>query len=193
MCFDPQRHRRRSLRLKGYDYAQAGLYFVTICAHERECLFGEIADGEMVLNEYGQIVREEWLRSFDLRAEVERDEFVVMPNHFHGIMVLHDGRGTARRAPTVERFGHPVSGSLPTVMRAFKSAVTRRINRIRTTPGTPVWQRNYYEHIIRNDDKLQRIREYITNNPAYWTMDIENPNHDGRHDEVAPKDFLDTL
>ena len=93
--------------------------------------------------------------------------------------MIVNGRGTMHRAPTVERFGKPVSGSLPTILRAFKAAVTRRINRKHCTPGQPVWQRNYYEHIIRNDYSLNRIREYIYYNPQRWHLDRYNPEATG--------------
>ena len=170
---DPDRHHRRSVRLKGHDYAQPGAYFVTVCTRERECLLGEVADGEIRLNEHGMAVREEWLRTAQLRETVELDAFTIMPNHMHGIIVITNGRGTARRAPT-ERFGKPVANSIPTIMRAFKSASTKRINEMRYTPGTPVWQRNCHEHVIRNDDELKVIRQYTLSNPANWTAD-ENP------------------
>ena len=172
----PKRRNRRSIRLKGYDYAGAGAYFVTICAQNRECLYGEIMNGKMVLKDAGEIVADEWIKTGDIRDKIILDEWVVMPNHFHGILVIDDRRGTARRAPTVEQFGKPVSGSIPTIIRAFKSAVTKRINEMRKTPGVKIWQRNYYEHVIRNDNELNRIREYITNNPAQWELDRENPN-----------------
>jgi len=125
------------------------------------------------LNEHGMAVREEWLRTAQLRETVELDAFTIMPNHMHGIIVITNGRGTARRAPT-ERFGKPVANSIPTIMRAFKSASTKRINEMRYTPGTPVWQRNCHEHVIRNDDELKVIRQYTLSNPANWTAD-ENP------------------
>ena len=148
--FDPEKHHRRSIRLGGYDYSQAGAYFVTVCTRNRECLFGEIIDGEMRLNDAGRMVDSEWLNTPRIRPQVELDGYIVMPNHVHGIIcVVDDGRGTARRAPTVERFGCPVPGSLPTIVRAFKSAATKQINTLRGTPGTPVWQRNYYEYVIR--------------------------------------------
>jgi REP element-mobilizing transposase RayT len=167
---DPDRHHRQSTRLKGYDYAQPGAYFVTVCTRDRECLLGDIVDGEMRLNEYGMAVREEWLRTAQLRETVELDACTIMPNHVHGIVVITNGRGTARRAPT-ERFGKPVADSIPTIMRAFKSASTKHINVIRRTPGTPVWQRNYYEHVVRDDEELKAIRQYILSNPANWTTD----------------------
>jgi REP element-mobilizing transposase RayT len=124
----------------------------------------------MRLNEYGMAVREEWLKTAELRENVEVDASMIMPNHLHGIVVITNGKGTARRAPT-ERFGKPVADSIPTIMRAFKSASTKNINEIRNTPGTPVWQRNYYEHVIRDDEELKAIRQYILSNPANWTTD----------------------
>lgn len=176
MKYDPDKHTRRSIRLHEYDYTQPGAYFVTICIHQRECLLGEIVDGLMSTNSWGEIVRDEWLQTAILRPGVELDVFVVMPNHFHGIIsIASDRRGTARRVPTREQFGGPVSGSVPTLIRAFKSATTRRINAIRDTPGLPVWQRNYYEHIIRSEEALNSAREYIANNPLRWHLDCENP------------------
>lgn len=181
---------RRSIRLQGYDYTQDGAYFITICAHERACSFGDIVDGVMRLNALSKIVHEEWLKSAILRPRVMLGEFVVMPNHIHGVIMLTNGgdtmsgRGTLQRAPTttvttVERFGKPVSNSIPTIIRLFKSATTKRINEQRNTPCAPVWQRNYYEHIVRNDGDLRRIREYIVNNPAQWNSDRQNPNRVG--------------
>ena len=191
MMFDPQKHHRRSIRLKGYDYTQPGVYFITICTQNRLCLFGEVVDGEMVLNELGEIVRNEWLKTAQLRSRVVLDEFVIMPNHMHGIIILIDsnGRGTlqraptAQRAPTIEQFGKPTSDSIPTIVRLFKSATTHRINALRGTPGLPVWQRNYYEHIVRNEQSLNRIRQYIAENPLLWHLDRENPNAQGK-DEI---------
>jgi REP element-mobilizing transposase RayT len=160
--------------LEGYDYSQAGAYFITVCTRNRECVLGDIADGEMRLNDAGRVVVEEWMKSADIRKEIELDAFVIMPNHIHGIIVI-DGRGTARRAPTCERFGQPTAGSIPTIVRAFKSACTIRINDMRNSRGTPFWQRNYYEHVIRDEDDLNRIRQYIMDNPARWAEDENNP------------------
>ena len=135
----------------------------------------------MVLNPLGQAIQEEWLRTVIIRPYVELDEYIVMPNHVHGIiMVKEHGRGTMHRAPTIERFGKPVSGSLPTIVRGFKSASTKRINRLRGTPGQHVWQRNYYEHIIRDERSLNRIRQYIFNNPQQWHVDRYNPDGAGQ-------------
>ena len=217
MKYDPARHHRRSIRLRGYDYTQAGAYFITICTQGREYLFGEVADDEMHLNEYGRIVRDVW---FDLPNHVSNvvlDAFVVMPNHVHGIVVIVngdvvgvgvDGAGsvgagsvgagsepaptvttttTAEPAPTAttttpaptttaEPTPTPTKRhGLPEIVRQFKTFSARRINEHRGTTGTPVWQRNYYEHIIRDDASLNRIRQYILNNPIKWAQDKENP------------------
>ncbi len=172
MRYDSDKHHRRSIRLRAYDYSQAGAYFITLCVHDRACLFGDIADGVMHLNDLGRAVESEWLHTRGVRPQVELDEYVVMPNHFHGIVVVVDmGRGVLQYAPT---FRSP-SRSVGAVVRGFKSAVTRRINQMRQTPGLPVWQRNYYEHIIRSERELARIRQYIVNNPAQWASDRENP------------------
>ena len=190
MRYDPEKHHRRSIRLKGYDYTQAGAYFVTICTHERECLFGEVINGQVRLSRWGEIVYEEWFRTAELRPYVRLypDEFVVMPNHVHGIIWIVEttdsttaGTGTAAPCPNnppcpnpkTEQFARPVSGSIPTIVRAFKAATTKRINEQRNTPGAPVWQRNYYEHVIRNDKALRRIRTYILANPDNWVRDPE--------------------
>lgn len=206
MNYDPERHHRRSIRLKGYDYTQPGAYFITIVTQNRECVFGEIADGVMRLNEYGGIVGEEWFKTADLRPYVElnHDEFVVMPNHIHGIIWIaeHDGAhvGAQRhcaptgirvpadvRIPTDAKPAIPavnvMPGSIGAIVRAFKSATTKRINEMRGLPGAPVWQRNYYEHIIRGERALERIRQYIAENPIRWHLDRENPNATGQDAE----------
>jgi len=171
--YNPDIHHRRSIRLKGYDYSQAGLYFITICTKNREHLFGQIENGIMILNEFGEIANNEWLKTADIRDNVELLEYIIMPNHMHGIILLNDmddRRGTARRAPTMQ-FGKPIPRSLPTIIRSFKSAVTKQINILRNMPGVPVWQRNYYEHIIRNEKSYYQIAEYIRNNPLKWQDD----------------------
>ena len=166
--------RRKSSRLKGYDYAQPGAYFVTLCTQDRTCLFGDVCAGKMRLNAFGKIVADEWVKTAEIRDEIDLDEWVVMPNHFHGILVI--GRGDRPVAPTksVAAIG-PQSRSVAAAIAGFKSAATKRINTLRGTPGMPVWQRNYHEHIIRNEDSLDRLRQYILDNPAQWTMDLENP------------------
>ena len=166
--------RRRSIRLRGYDYSQPGTYFVTICTRNSEYLFGDIVDGEMVLNEAGWIARRGWQDIPVHFPHVELDEWVIMPNHLHGIVTIRVDpvrRGTACRAPTAERFGKAVTGSIPTIIRSFKSAITKRMNELWNTPGAKVWQRNYWEHVVRNERELHRIREYIIDNPTKWESD----------------------
>lgn len=169
MQYDPERHHRRSIRLQGYDYTRAGAYFVTICTQNREHLFGEVVTGEMRLNEMGRIVAETWRWLATQYDYVELDEWIVMPNHLHGIIVITDNcRGGSRTAPTVKR--KPIGR----LIGAFKTVSTKRINEHRGTPGFPIWQRNYYEHIIRNEDDLEAIRRYIACNPLRWHLDREN-------------------
>jgi REP element-mobilizing transposase RayT len=187
MRYDSERHHRRSIRLKGYDYRQVGGYFITLVTQDRACLFGEVVDGEMRMNEYGQIAWEEWFRSAEIRREIRLypDEFVVMPNHIHCMDCGTPCRGDGPVAPTPGAHdcvrAHrraPLQRpprSLSSFVAGFKSAVTKRINEHRGTPGAPVWQRNYYEHIIRNEDDLEAIRHYILTNPSRWHEDRENP------------------
>jgi REP element-mobilizing transposase RayT len=178
MTYDPEVHHRRSIRLAGYDYRRAGAYFVTICAQGRECLFG-CADNPAVLAKAGHFVEAVWQGLPDHYSHVELDAFVVMPNHIHGIVVLVDGEWPGLCAGDPAGAGFEPAPTrrhgLPEVVRAFKTFSARRINEARGTPGVPVWQRNYYEHIIRNEEALNRIREYIVENPARWAEDPENP------------------
>jgi putative transposase len=166
---------RRTVRLAGYNYAAAGGYFITLVTHERQCLFGEIVDAEVRLNELGEIVQEEWLRSADIRPGILLEAFVVMPNHVHGVVIFsrddsaNDGNSRGKRQ--FRRDPRSVSS----LVAGFKAATTTRINMLRQTPGQLVWQRNFYEHVIRNDADLERIREYIAGNPAKWQEDSENP------------------
>ena len=180
--YDPEKHHRRSIRLRGWDYSQPGAYFVTIVAYGRELLFGQVVGDEIQLSKFGEIAHDEWLASADIRREIQLDAFVVMPNHIHGIvwivaddnMVGTHGRvvGATGRSPLPPR--GPTPRSLGSFIAGYKSAVTKRINEIRGTPGT-VWQRNYYERIIRNDRELDAIRRYIRDNPAHWAEDSEHP------------------
>ncbi len=182
---------RRSIRLKGYDYGQAGMYFVTICVKDRENLFGEIKNEEMILNELGKIVQEEWLKTPEIRKEIELDEFIIMPNHLHGIVIIctDDLVGANGRSPLqlAESGRSPLQirtngrsplrmqpKSVSSLMAGFKSSTNSKINLLRHSPCAPVWQRNYYEHIVRNEQSLDKIRNYIYNNPGSWPDDIEN-------------------
>ena len=169
---------RRSIRLPYYDYRLGGAYFVTICTTQRRALFAKIEGDSVSLNRHGRIVAEEWLRGPETRSNVVLDEFIVMPNHFHAIVVLQTSIGSQRPAPL-----HPfiplarrvLPGSLGAVVRAFKSASAKRINEERQTPGTPVWQLNYYERILRSHE-LDRAREYVRYNPLKWADDPNNPS-----------------
>jgi len=167
---------RRSVRLRGYDYASTGMYFVTICAHDRGEIFGHIVgvDGvgasgrsPLQLNAFGMIVEDEWIKSAKIRREIVLDQYIIMPDHMHGIVIINNdglGRGEQPLAPTMITPGMK-SKSIGAMVAGFKSIVTKRINGLRNTPGVPVWQRNYYEHIIRDERDLNCIREYISNNP----------------------------
>ena len=185
--YNPKIHHRRSIRLDGYDYSQAGMYFVTLCTQGRECLFGRVDNGEMTVNEYGRIVSESWNWLVVQYDHVELDAWVVMPNHLHGIIVInHDCRGGSRTAPTNTGKSGPTIKQKPVgrLIGAFKTVSTKQINQIRNTPGMSVWQRNYWDHIIRDEKSLENIRNYILNNPARWAEDDNNPlnrlNH-GKH------------
>jgi REP element-mobilizing transposase RayT len=128
----------------------------------------------MVLNEYGEIVREEWLKSSEIRSEIRLGEYVFMPNHFHAIVYIVDNRDSRRDDRPVAPTG-PTPQSIGALIAGFKSAVTKRINTIRNTPGIAVWQRNYYEHVIRNEVDYHQIAEYITDNPRRWQEDSLHP------------------
>jgi len=184
--FDSQKHHRRSIRLQGYDYASAGAYYVTIVTWHREFLFGEVVNKEIVLSKFGLVAKQQWEKLPKRFPNIELGVYMIMPNHMHGIIVITDGRGTAenlndldgessRRAPTHEQFQKPVAGSIPTIIRSYKSAVSYRINLMRGTDGVPVWQRNYYEHVIRDEKDLRNKTDYIDANPLLWDEDDENP------------------
>ncbi len=254
MTYDPEIHHRRSIRLKGYDYAEAGAYFVTICVYGRECLFGEVVEGTVRLNPAGEAVQAVWQGLPEHYPSVVLDAFVVMPNHVHAIVILKrqtgatpespvgagletgaglrpaptsaqntpgivmmeqgsvgvvsagmvsvrtvsvgavsvgaglrpaqdynmdrsdQGRSDQGRSETCPYRGHGGEvAPLSEIVRAFKSFSSRHINRLRDNPGVPVWQRNYYERIMRNDDELNRARTYIAENPLKWAEDRENP------------------
>ncbi|NJN20489.1 MAG: transposase [Leptolyngbya sp. RL_3_1] len=189
MWYNPDQYHRRSIRLKGYDYGASGLYFITLCCHQRQNLFGDIVDGEMTLNDQGKTVADEWMKTPHIRPTFELDAWVIMPNHIHGIIhisgveKLHSGERAHRRAPlrcqSAAAKNNGIADrrprSLSSFVAGFKSATTKAINMTRKAPGTPVWQRNYYDHIIRDAASLQRIRQYIQNNPATWPSDQLNP------------------
>ena len=194
---------RQSIRLKNYDYSQTGLYFVTVCTQNRECLFGHIINHpvgvgrdrpnlglcnhtilvgrdrpvSMILNKFGIIIKNVWESLHD-HHPVELDAFQIMPNHIHFILRIVSGAsrhivsGASRRAPTIITPTY----TLGFIVGMFKTECTVQINRLRNTPGQKIFQRNYYEHIIRNEHRLHKIRQYIKNNPIIWNIDINNPS-----------------
>ena len=180
MKYDPNKHHRQSIRLPGYDYRQSGAYFVTMCAYQRQCMFGEVVDGQMVLNQYGAIVADEWQKSSVIRQEIELDAWIVMPNHFHGIVIIENHVGANDNHHVRANGRSPLRmkpKSLSSLMSGFKSITTKKIDILRDSPGTPLWQRNYYEHIIRNPDAMDKIRQYIIHNPVSWQIDQLHPDN----------------
>jgi len=226
MPYDSFKHHRRSIRLRGYDYTSPGAYYVTIDTHAGLCLFGEIVGGVMILNPCGQIVSDFWSAIPAHFPNVQLDEFIVMPNHVHGIIMIiaiNDGRETVRATHrvalndgTVQNDGTPQingipqinsipqndgiprnggitqfnratrwvaptnarptlsSNSIGSMIGQFKSAATKQIIQSHIMPAPRIWHRNYHDHIIRDNDELTRIREYIRNNPLQWDIDKSN-------------------
>lgn len=215
MKYNPHKHHRRSIRLKGYDYAQEGLYFITICCQDRAHLFGHIDNGEMILNAYGKIAHAEWQNTEQIRNNCRIHEFIIMPNHIHGIIEILFKKETENE---IGKFQSP-SQTIGSIIRGFKIATIKKIkdlilkenlnpNPNKNNPNNPgeinfrstgelqfaptpfartapsalttkkiksldfkIWQRNYYEHIIRTEIAYQRISNYIINNPKNWKKD----------------------
>ena len=161
MKYDPQTHHRRSIRLPGYDYSQPGAHFVTICTYDREL--------SLQADEVKEAVRSVWLGLPARFPRVVLDEFVIMPNHLHGIVIL---------APTpASKDATSSAPTLGTIIRAFKSISAIQSNRMLNRSGLPFWQRNYYEHLIRDEEELNIIRRYICDNPRNWLEDPDNPSN----------------
>jgi len=185
MKYNPAIHRRRSIRLRGYDYSRSGAYFIAICAQNRQCLFGNIANGDMRLNDAGKMIQIVWNELPEYYPGIEIDEFVIMPNHFHGIVVIV-GAGPCA-CPKISANDHTEKGqpqgiapttnlALPDVVHRFKTMTTKRYaDGVKQSAWPPfpgkLWQRNYWEHIIRNESELNHIREYIRSNHTKWDLD----------------------
>ena len=210
--YNPKIHHRKSIRLKGYDYSQAGFYFVTICCQHRACLFGGIVDGAMILNDAGKMVINEWLKLKKRFKNIELQEYVVMPNHFHGIVEIvgatlvvaqnnattYNVMGNIRKgqpqgiAPTDKTIAHTdktvdhtdktvdhTDKTVGDMVGAFESITTvEYIRCVKNNHWQPfdgkLWQRNFWEHIIRNENEYRRITQYILDNPKKWAMDKLN-------------------
>jgi putative transposase len=181
--FNPDIHHRRSIRLKGYDYASPGTYFITICTFDRKCIFGEISGRQMKMNAIGQLVMAEWMKTPSIRPNILLGEFVIMPNHLHGLVMISGGQKKpekqyGRDGKIGGRNGEmprSPSGTIGALVRGFKAAATRCFNEFCGTRGNPLWQRNYWEHIVRTEESLNKIRNYIRFNPASWDSDRLNP------------------
>ena len=224
MKYNPKKHHRRSIRLQNYDYSSEGAYFVTMCTKNRECLFGEIVNGEMVLSEYGKIVEQCWFNLPNHYDNIELDAYVIMPDHFHGIIFIRaihelpsvetvetvDSVGAIHELPQRESQSESLESPqpeplespqpeplespqpeplespqqqrrkmlLPKIIGRFKMNSAKQINLIRNTPGVSVWQRDYFEHIIRDVKSLENIRNYIVQNPSKWNDKEHNTQID---------------
>ena len=174
-----QSHRPNSLRLQGFDYSQSTSYFITICTHNREYILGEIENSLMTASFAGKIVWECWLDLPSHYRNTILDEFIIMPNHFHGIIILTDNNPNPvgagfKPAPSLAQDNNTiVNHSLSEIIRGFKTFSSKRINEQRRTRGIHVWQRGFHDRIIHNENELYAIRNYIKENPANWPLDKE--------------------
>jgi len=176
-----EKHQRRSIRLKEYDYSNEGAYFVTIVSHNRMNIFGSIHHGRMNLNQTGKIVENTWLEIPSHYPYVQTDAYVIVPNHIHGILIF-ESVGATHEVSRIQRQGSPLHAMpqpikrqpLDVIVGSFKSAATKHIHRVGYLTQKTIWQRNYYEHIVRDDEDYQRIVEYFEMNPSNWELDNEN-------------------
>ncbi len=177
--FDNGSKKRRSIRLPEYDYGQAGAYFITVAAYHRKCVFGDIVNGEVRLSKMGVIVKTAWQELPAHFPNVINDEYVIMPNHLHGIIRIETDIVGARHASPLRecvknsgpRGTAPLS--LGAIIGSFKSAASKRIHEIQGFEHFHLWQRNYYEHVIRDERDYERVLEYIRSNPMNWEQDLE--------------------
>jgi len=184
--------KRKRTHLPDHDYAAAGAYFVTVCTHGRECRFGDVVNGLIRLNAIGEVVATVWQDIPRHFPNVGTDEFILMPNHLHGILIFfgHEDDPATESRPPRARMPGPKRASLASIIGAFKSSASRHINAATSARISPLWQRGYYDHVVRSDDALDRVREYIRNNPLSWALDEDNPSkhvvHPSRHTTVNP-------
>ena len=191
--------KRRNVRLSSYDYSQPGAYFITICTHGGRCLFGDIVDWQVSLNAVGDAIKEEFLRSFEIRKEMSPDAWVIMPNHLHAIVVISEVASALRFdsgdlpvAPTgaLKRPG-PRQRSISSLVGGFKAAATRRVRQRDGAQRRRIWQRNYYEHVIRNEREFERLRDYTIGNPSRWFEDSLHPENLPRLKDERPENEED--
>jgi putative transposase len=175
MNIDKKSHRRKLVRLRHYEYSQSGAYFITMCVQNRACLFGNIIDGDMQLNDAGRMIQSLWNELPTFYSGSEIDAFVIMPNHFHGIIILNESVGAIHESPLRMTVTERRNMAIPKMIGRFKMTSSKRINQFRETPGATVWQRNYWERVMRNDIELDAFREYIANNPLQWHLDTLRP------------------
>ena len=183
--YNPKIHHRQSIRLKSHDYSQEGYYFVTICTKNKIEYFGEIINGKMILNEMGKITKKQWLWLAEQYDYVKLDEWIIMPNHLHGILIIEidgDIGGAGRHLPLQQQYEQQSRKIKPLseLIGAFKTTSSKLIHRMdgsRPASTEFQWQRNYYDHIIRDEKSLDKIREYIRNNPPQWELDRNNPEN----------------
>lgn len=167
--------RKNTLRLRGCDYSFPGGYFITVCTYDHECTLGRVINGEMFPSPAGQLVTRHLLRSTQLRDSISLDCCVIMPNHVHFILMIAEAENPSNPSVAVRKFGDPRSGSVSTIVRLIKSACTSAIRRREGNAGLVVWQRNFHDHVIRDENDLKRIREYIATNPLKWHLDRYYP------------------
>lgn len=176
--YNSEIHRRKSIRLKGYDYSRSGSYFITICTENREHFFGFIKDDEICLSEIGKIVEFEWFKTPEIRKEIELGQFVIMPNHIHAVVCINNDNDTDEiifeKENSPENKFKMKPRSLSSFVSGFKSTIAKKINDMNNTPRSTIWQRNFYDHFIRNDREHENICNYVQNNPLNWFRDIEN-------------------
>lgn len=170
--------RTATIRLNGWDYSWPAMYYVTICTKNRECCLSDVKNGQVYMSEIGKVLFECWLEISNHFDNVKLDDWIIMPNHLHGVIAIEDndfdkdGRDTTCHVSTVRKFGYMQPKSLSSIIQAFKASVKRECNK----KGLDFqWQSNYYEHIIKNDEDYARIKEYIANNPINWQNDRNNP------------------
>lgn len=166
-------YKSRKIRLEGWDYSDPGLYFITLITFQRECIFGEIKNQRMTLSSIGEIIKEEWLKSFEIREELVCDSWVIMPNHMHAILkIIRKGSQHIKDKVMLNPgIGYRPPRSVSSFVAGFKSAATKRINLARNTPGKKVWQDRFHDHIIKDNNGYQNIHNYIQNNPLTWKDD----------------------